>query len=525
MNPKATQNIIEFLKQHQLYEILHQDKDVYLGGSLPMYILSGKDDIIINDIDIYTKNYAKTFWNFQKTFGSSLKEIVKTGANIKFNIEDDPLPIQIITSAFDSFEQEVLGEYDCSLVSVGFYPYHNQYLIHPRFLEGMESGNFIVSYEKSNPPRIEKLKKRADNLFGCTLTVVKELGKEDFRPYWKSQHKVDSISDVLSSPPYVQLYLNKYRCLRCNSMQDYLICIECQARGYDYFLSRMKNTSTKRMTVFGGVNGLGKIIADNAEKFGMDVIRTSRHPNREDPRHFNYTLKENTISQDLMEHLLNSHYVILNAYQTLENDHSIWTTTLDTFDRKLAMERFTVNCFGYAELIKNIIQCRKKQIETSTEVGDMILVYMDASESKFENKLQDGKHLELNMAKTACKQIFYTNATLLASLGIICVCYDPGWLSYHGISLDVSHPKAESIREAGVDKIASKSKFLIPPEMSVSALIDHLTNCNVKELYEHKRFAYDVSFYDCFKNIYKLIFHLSSRSNFVEDKKIVSNFI
>jgi hypothetical protein len=73
--------------------------------------------------------------------------------------------------------------------------------------------------------------------------------------------------------------------------------------------------------------------------------------------------------------------------------------------------------------------------------------------------LQDGKHLELNLAKTAFKQIFYTNATILGSLGIITVFYDPGWLSYHGIS---------------VDKIASKSKSLIPPDLCVRVMLNYI---------------------------------------------------
>ena len=105
---------------------------------------------------------------------------------------------------------------------------------------------------------------------------------------------------------------------------------------------------------------------------------------------------------------------------------------------------------------------------------------MDANESKFSGKLSDGKHLELNMAKTATKQIFYTNANLLASLGILTVCYDPGWLSYHGIS---------------VDKIESKSKYLIPPSVSALCLLNSIGNYNFDELINEKKVIFDHSIY------------------------------
>ena len=114
------------------------------------------------------------------------------------------------------------------------------------------------------------------------------------------------------------------------------------------------------------------------------------------------------------------------------------------------------------------------------------MVFMDANESKFEGKLSDGKHLELNMAKTATKQIFYTNANLLASLGVLTVCYDVGWLSYHGIS---------------VDKIESKSKYLIPPDIASLCLLYKLGQFDFDEYIDMKKVIFDCSTYDVLKEL------------------------
>jgi len=190
-----------------------------------------------------------------------------------------------------------------------------------------------------------------------------------------------------------------------------------------------------------------------------------------------------------MNKIFESDCVVFNAYQTLENNHSIWTTDINNFNEKLALERFKINCFGYVKLLQQIIKRRKEIIAENKNPKDIIFVCMDANESKFEDKLQDGKHLELNMAKTAFKQIFYTNAQVLASLGIITVFYDPCWLSYHGIS---------------VDKIASKSKFLIPPSICAKVLLNYIKNINIDNLYKEKKYVHDTTFYKCIKN-YKIV--------------------
>lgn len=547
---KATLIIETFLRNNNLYEFLSADPNIYIGGSLPFMCLSPiihnftiktsseiddidicttncpalinceiKPSIEIGDIDIYTTNCPLLMRNIRKTFEPH--SIVKTGVNIKFEIDETNIPIQIITSPFTDFKAEVLDEYDCGMVSVGYHPFSSKFVIHDNFIDQYNQGKFIVIHERSNPSRVKKLEKRAKELFGLPLVEQRLDENTDYRPYWKNKVKVDSIHDVMPSPPYTQLYANKYHCVGCKRKQEYLVCAVCKLRlnnAFDHTIKINNFTNKyKKVVVFGGLNGLGKIIADeivqvyiDAKSINYNVVRTGRNgTNTNNTYKFDMSayvdkltkvnditknnfyrynkssvIKNKTnqvLSKELLKKISEADLIIFNAYQTLENDQTVWTTNINTFDTDLSEDRFKTNCWGYVGLMQEIINERKKQIFTQ----DQVFVWMDANESKFETKLSDGKHLELNMAKTACKQIFYTNATVLASLGIICICYCPSWLSYHGIS---------------VDKIAPKSKYLVPPSLSAKALISYVSKLDINQLYEEKKFIHDMTFYKCAEN-------------------------
>ena len=109
-------------------------------------------------------------------------------------------------------------------------------------------------------------------------------------------------------------------------------------------------------------------------------------------------------------------------------DNKDWNTTIEEFDEKILNDRINVNLYGYVKLIQRIIKDRRN----CKILKPCVLVFMDANESKYMNKSIDGKHLEINMVKSAVKQIFYTNARLFSSLNMITLCYDPGWVTYHG---------------------------------------------------------------------------------------------
>ncbi len=124
---KSTKLIKEFLNSNQIHDFLASDPSIYIGGSLPFMCLSNKINSIadlsesdIGDIDIYTKNCPLLFRNINRKFKP--QNIIKTGVNVKFNINVSKLPIQIITSPFDDFVMDVLDEYDCDMVSVGYHP-------------------------------------------------------------------------------------------------------------------------------------------------------------------------------------------------------------------------------------------------------------------------------------------------------------------------------------------------------------------------------------------------------------------
>ncbi|ARF12139.1 hypothetical protein Klosneuvirus_3_274 [Klosneuvirus KNV1] len=484
---KCISMINQVLEQVGILDIVRKDNSVYVGGSLPSYIISQhlankNDEIVCNDIDLYTTNYVKTLHNFSKYVGNQITLIKRTGVNVTFLIKD--IPIQIVTSEFDSFYDDVLGNYDCTLVSAGFYPYENKLYTHQKFLDGIKNKNFLCYYEKSNPRRIAKLTDRAKKWYEANLEIVKLTENANFRPYYKNTQMIHSLQDIVSPPNYVQLYYNKFKCISCKIQQEYLMCKHCVNK-VDFEMSTKNQTNNKKITILGGVNGFGKVIGQVAKEYNNQIFSTTRNTEKQNSTIFSFELNK-PVSDELMNHILTSDIVVLNAYSTLENDEKIWTTTIDTFDEKLALEKFMINSIGYVKFLKEFVAKRKEQIKISNLTNNIQLVFMDANESKFEGKLSDGKHLELNMAKTATKQIFYTNANLLASLGVLTMCYDPGWLSYHGIS---------------VDKIESKSKYLIPPEISAACLLYGLGKTNFDKYIEDKKMIYDCSVYEIIKEL------------------------
>jgi len=540
---KSTSLIKQFLQNNLLLDFLSADPNIYIGGSLPFMCLSPKissvDELDVGDIDIYTTNCPLLFRNINQKF--KITNIIKTGVNVKFDIQKNKnkaknlVPVQIITSPFEDFESEILDEYDCGMVAVGFHPNSSQFVIHPRFTEQLKRGVFEVIHERSNPSRVKKLTDRADKLFDAKLIEIKLDSNTDYRPYWKNKQEICCLNDVLPSPPYIQLYANKYFCLGCKEKQDHLICKFCQVRISNSFLNTIKTnnfaTKYKRIVVFGGLNGLGKIMADEIIEItsnSVNLIRTGRNGGQQtntysfdltdyiwkfnckdeilknydkysDNKFKGKKLKDilkdddlwnnNKINPELMNKIIKADLVIFNSYQTLEGDQSIWNTTLNTFNAPLSEKRFKINCWGYVGLIQEIFNERKKFIQSRLKfepVGDQIFVWIDANESRFDGKLSDGKHLELNMAKTACKQIFYTNANVMAGLGILFLCYDCGWCSYHGIS---------------VDKIASKSTYLVNPKLTSNALIAYLSTLDINQLYMEKKFIHDMTFYKCVENL------------------------
>ena len=119
---------------------------------------------------------------------------------------------------------------------------------------------FIVIKEKTNPTRVLKLKERATNLFDSNLEEVSLYSNSDYRPYWLNKESINSINDLMPSPPYTQLYANKYYCIGCKERQSFLVCKLCQLRTSKHFC---KTSSTFKFTkkynkvvVLGGMNGL-----------------------------------------------------------------------------------------------------------------------------------------------------------------------------------------------------------------------------------------------------------------------------
>ena len=180
------------------------------------------------------------------------------------------------------------------------------------------------------------------------------------------------------------------------------------------------------------------------EEQGHLVYKTSRNcQNDHMTIQFDLTKSINPIIWDKINM---SDVLILNATKTLDEHEDTWNTTLDTFDYSLLIDRINTNVVGYVNFVKQLLHFRQKSDLSKV----LTIIYVDANESKCIGKMSDGKHLELNIAKAAVKQIFYTNANNFTKLNMNVMCYDPGWMSYHGVS---------------IEKKRSNSKCLIPPNI------------------------------------------------------------
>lgn len=474
INQTACINAINnVLKSAGILDVIKKDSSVYIGGSLPSFIVSqvlaGKsDDIVCNDIDIYTTNYVKTLHNFSKYLGNKITFIKKTGVNVTFKIKD--IPVQIVTSEFNSFYSDVLGHYDCTLVAVGFYPFKDELIIHQNFLDGLINKNFVCEYEKSNKKRITKLTERAEKWYGANLQILKKTEGANFRPYYKGFVEIDYLQDIVSPPGYIQLYYKRFSCIHCGVEQKRLLCKLC-ANKLEFALYRNIATKGQKITILGGVNGLGKIISEISEKFGNFTFATSRNVPENTTNVFKFVLGE-PISDELMQCMLTSDVIILNAYSTLDNNEAIWHTVLDNFDEQLALEKFNMNTIGYVRFLKEFVSKRKAYIKTNNLDHNIKMVFMDANESYYEGKLMDGKHLELNLAKSATKQIFYTNAKLLASIGVLPIIFDPNWLSAKGIP---------------IEREESNNKFLVPPNIAALSLLYSIGKTDFDDMIDAKQ--------------------------------------
>lgn len=247
-------------------------------------------------------------------------------------------------------------------------------------------------------------------------------------------------------------------------------------------ISEIKQQQTNTdISVIGGCNGLGKIIGDTYEPVCHSVIRTSREVSS-GPNCYQFTLGQD-ISDALITRLMSSDIIIMNATKTLDNDERVWNTTLPTFNKDLLYDRIETNVCGYIKLITDICQYRIAKLDDGHSLKKMVVVYSDANESKFDGKMVDCRHLEINVAKAGVKQIFYTNSYLFAKLNMLVVCYDPGWLSFHGISIEQKR---------------AKSPKLIPPIISSKGII-YITNKMLRKFDQYmkkKKFIREYSVYD-----------------------------
>lgn len=483
MLPAAVREINDHLRQCGIYEFLANNRFLYVGGSLPSYIISkqiNKHHEDVNkphDIDVYTSNHNSLIRAINADLSDKCKLEV-CGALVNCTMTDTSAKIQFITAETSDFKNEVVALYDCEMVRIGYHPFDGEFIFHHSFIDALyRQTHFNCSSYRTDKSRQDKLTQRAHDWYGMKIQFNSERHPSGYigTVYSKPQFQVPLVPQIATPtdsntvlyntnvPSYLQLFHHLYRCIRCNTTigRD-LICPECKSKLLDFKCNR-KYT----ITILGGINGLGQIMSSTYKQFGHTVYSTSR--NADDTE----TTCRFELNQPISDHLYQcidqSDILILNATKTLENDESVWNTTLDTFNLNLLMDRINTNVLGYIKFLQELFAHRR----TVGVNRPLKVVYMDANESKYQNKMIDGKHLELNIAKSAVKQIFYTNANLFKKLNMSIVCYDPGWLSYHGIS---------------IEKKRSRSRHLIPPAVSSIGLL------SVLEVPHHK--IADTSVYD-----------------------------
>ncbi len=445
------------LKAPNTYQYALNDPNVYIGGSLPAMCLTDAsiEEILaeLNDIDIYTKNYIALCAGLDRD---------------KF--------CQYIPNEFEDFTH-VLNQYDCDMIAVGFYPFQQVFMVMDRFKKGLAKKEFAwFPNEIIDDPgemRLQKLVRRAKKFFDAKITVERPVSRFSTAKYHGKKPEMGENKHAIYVP-YLQFFFGKFVCISCSAINGKMLCDECiQQKSFITHLSSRQ----LRAVVLGGVNGFGRYITEELRYNQVDTVATSRQPNKHDAQIY-YDLNEGPTNA-LLCAMLDADIIVLNACQTLEHDQKIWTSTIDNFDEELAMNRFVTNAVGYAKLFSNYIRWRRQVRKPQ------IIVFVDANESFYYDKILDGRHLEINMAKSAAKQVLCTNAGVLASCGALTLAYNPGWMSFHGQEV---HNEEHS--------------RLVPPQISAQGLVMFAlkTLPQIQSHFIRREYMFDVSVYELIKN-------------------------
>lgn len=473
-----------------IYDWAKQQKSIYIGGSLVSYLMCHDtfDDIndvtdaldVPHDIDMYTTNHISSINSFNMNINNFIVSCIE-GCIINFTClnSKSKLHLQFITSEADDFYNDVLGNYDCDLVCVGYHPYDDELILHQRYLDACKNHLFNCYKHLSSISRSQKLEKRIQQWYGGRINFIgNEFGRMDAYYGGKTCELSKSVLNMIMPPKYIQLFYDMYKCISCGIQNKKLLCQKCS----NEIISSVVYAPPKSAIVLGGCNGFGKIIGDVFASHDVDIFRTSRFPHKENEIEFVLGLDA---SSGLIDKINSSDILIMNATKTLDGDEAIWNQYIDDFDQPLLFDRIDTNVCGYVKFLDQLCQSRIQKLQNNNKLNNLIIIYTDANESKFDRKMTDCKHLELNVAKAGVKQIFYTNSSLFAKLNIITVCYDPGWLSYHGIS---------------IEKKRAKSNDLIPPNISALGILS--ISSYVLEKFEELIMCKNIIFdYDVYKFI------------------------
>ena len=338
--------ITRVLSDTGIYDWLKSHEYLYVGGSLISYLMCHDtfDDTLMppRDIDIYTTNHVASINDFNNT-QFFVCNVVGCIINFKCKRNTTGLGLQFITAEVDDFYNDVLGNYDCDLVCVGFHPFSNTTVVHDRYKTACETGKFVCHKDLSSLERCKKLQLRIEKWYdGHIVYTGEQFGRvEDYYGQTEMSKSYLGVLDFVVPPKYIQLFYNKYKCIKCHTQGNNLLCIEC---AHDVLSKFAKCDTEYGAVVIGGLNGFGNIIKNMFMCNCVDVICTSRKPNGNNCLEFQLGID---MSHALLNSIQNADILVLNATKTLDGQEEIWNNYLCDFDKGLLLDRINTNVLGY----------------------------------------------------------------------------------------------------------------------------------------------------------------------------------
>jgi len=182
------------------------------------------------------------------------------------------------------------------------------------------------------------------------------------------------------------------------------------------------NFENDNVLIIGARIGFGNYIINEFSKLNCKSL-TGTSRSHFDSINFDTCIYDILIkpSVDFQNNLEKANIIIFNAWIDININYwnRIFNNDIDLNNKCLKI------LSGFVKFLEILIEIKFNKNE------ETILIWIDADESKYKEKLKSGKHLEYNCLKSSGKQALWTLSEKLASCGIKIIMYDPGWIGYN----------------------------------------------------------------------------------------------